>query len=47
MAERGASEAEVVTTVEHGEQYPVKFSRSGFRRNFVYEAVVARQVLPD
>ena len=30
MAERGASEAEVVTAVEHGEQYPVKFGRSGF-----------------
>ena len=37
MAERGATEAEVVATVERGEQYPVKFGRSGFRRNFVYE----------
>ena len=37
MAERGATEAEVVATVERGEQYPVKFGRSGFRRNFVDE----------
>ena len=37
MAERGATEAEVVATVERGEQYPVKFGRSGFHRNFVYE----------
>ena len=37
MAERGATEAEVRATVEHGEQYPVRFGRSGFRRNFAFE----------
>jgi len=37
MAERGATETEVRATVEHGEQYPVRFGRSGFRRNFALE----------
>jgi len=37
MAERGASEAEVRATVEQGEQYPARFGRSGFRRNFAFE----------
>jgi hypothetical protein len=39
MAERGALEAEVVTTVEHGERFPAKFGRTGFRRNFVVDTV--------
>ena len=30
MHERGATEAEVTTTVELGEQFPVKFERTGF-----------------
>jgi hypothetical protein len=37
MAERGASEAEVVATVDGGEQFPAKFGRTGFRRNFPFE----------
>ncbi|MBM4049448.1 MAG: DUF4258 domain-containing protein [Planctomycetes bacterium] len=37
MAERGAEETEVIATVEGGEQFPAKFGRTGFRRNFVYE----------
>jgi hypothetical protein len=37
MTERGAMEAEITATVEHGEQYPAKFGRTGFRRNFTYE----------
>lgn len=36
MEERGATEAEVVATVETGERYPLKLSRIGFRRNFGY-----------
>jgi len=28
---------EVRATVEHGEEYPVRFGRSGFRRNFAFE----------
>jgi hypothetical protein len=37
MAERGAAEAEIVATVERGEQFPAKFGRTGFRRNLPYE----------
>jgi hypothetical protein len=37
MMERGASEAEIVATVEQGEQFPAKFGRTGFRRNFTFE----------
>ena len=37
MAERGASETEIIATVEQGEQWPAKFGRTGFRRNFVFE----------
>jgi len=37
MAERGASEDEINATVEDGEEFPAKFGRTGFRRNFVYE----------
>jgi hypothetical protein len=36
-AGRGATEAEIIATVERGERFPVKFGRTGFRRNFVYE----------
>ena len=36
MEERGATEDEVTATVEHGEQFPAKFGRTGFRRNFPY-----------
>jgi hypothetical protein len=34
MTERGATESEVIATVETGERFPAKFGRSGFRRNF-------------
>ena len=37
MVERGAKETEVIATVEGGEQFPAKFGRTGFRRNFIYE----------
>ena len=37
MAERGATEDEITATVEGGEQFPARFGRTGFRRNFVYE----------
>jgi hypothetical protein len=36
LAERGATEDEVVGTVESGERYPAKFGRTGFRRNFPF-----------
>jgi hypothetical protein len=37
-AERGATEAEIIATVEEGEQFPVKYGRVGFRRNFPFGA---------
>ena len=37
MAERGATETEVIATVEHGESFPAKFGRTGFRRNFPFD----------
>jgi hypothetical protein len=37
MHERGATEEEVTATVEQGEQFPVKFGRTGFRRNFRFD----------
>jgi hypothetical protein len=36
LAERGATEAEVVETVQTGEQSPAKFGRTCFRRNFSF-----------
>jgi hypothetical protein len=34
IAERGATEDEVLKTIAEGEQFPAKFGRTGFRRNF-------------
>lgn len=36
MAERGTDENEVRLTVEYGEQFPAKYGRTGFRRNFPF-----------
>lgn len=36
LLERGATKAELVATVEEGEQFPAKFGRTGFRRNFPF-----------
>jgi hypothetical protein len=36
LIERGASEEEVIETVEKGETSPAKHGRIRFRRNFVY-----------
>ena len=38
ILERGATEREVIATVENGEQFPVRFGRRGFRRNFPCKA---------
>ncbi len=38
MGERGATEDEVKATVEQGEQFPAKFGRTGFRRNFRFDS---------
>jgi len=37
MKERGATEDEARSTVEQGEQFPAKFNRNGFRRNFLFD----------
>ena len=39
LAERGASESEVIETVRKGEQFSAKFGRTGFRRNFAFNGV--------
>jgi hypothetical protein len=37
--EPGATEAEVVATVQVGEQFPARFGRVGFRRNFSFNGL--------
>ncbi|MGB7035883.1 MAG: hypothetical protein WBD71_10165 [Xanthobacteraceae bacterium] len=37
--ERGASEAEIISTVSTGERFPAKFGRVGFRRNFAFDGI--------
>lgn len=39
LLERGSSEEEVIATVENGEQFPAKFGRTGFRRNFHFDGI--------
>lgn len=39
LLERGASETEVIATVEGGESFPAKYGRTGFRRNFSHESM--------
>ena len=36
MKERGAEKVEVIWTIQSGEEFPVKFGRTGFRRNFSF-----------
>jgi hypothetical protein len=38
MGERGATEDEVIATVEQGERFQAKFGRTGFRRNFPFDS---------
>ena len=38
LVERGATEAEVVETVRQGERFAANFGRTGFRRNFRFDA---------
>ncbi|MEG3936540.1 hypothetical protein QT995_00025 [Microcoleus sp. S36b_A3] len=38
LIERGATEAEIIATVESGTTFPAQFGRSGFRRNFSFNA---------
>ena len=39
ISERGATEQEIITTVESGETFPAKFGRTGFRRNFHFDGI--------
>jgi hypothetical protein len=39
MLERGAAEEEVAATIREREQFPAKFARQGFRRNFRFKAL--------
>lgn len=38
MEERGATEEEVMATVEQSERFPAKFGRPGFRPNFSFNS---------
>ena len=38
MEERGATEAEVITTVNKGEKFPARHARVGFRHDFAFES---------
>jgi hypothetical protein len=38
LSERGATEDEVVATVLDGERFPAKYGRTGFRRNWAFNA---------
>ncbi len=38
LIERGATEEEVITTVEGGTTFPAQLQRTGFRRNFPFNA---------
>jgi Domain of unknown function (DUF4258) len=37
MQERGATAEEIQATVAQGEQFPARFGRTGFRRNFQFD----------
>ena len=39
LPERGATEEEVIETIRHGESFPAKYGRSGFRHNFAFNKI--------
>ena len=39
LIERGAEKAEVIETVMSGEEFPAKFDRTGFRKNFAFNKI--------
>ena len=39
LAERGATQSEVIATVQGGERFPAKYGRTGFRRNFPFRGL--------
>jgi len=38
LVERGATETEVIDTVQSGKSFPAKFDRTKWRQNFAYNA---------
>ena len=38
MRERGVVEEEIIAAIKSGEQFAAKFERTGFRRNFPFDA---------
>jgi hypothetical protein len=36
IGQRGATESEVIETVQSGETFPAKYGRTGFRHNFSF-----------
>lgn len=38
MKERGTNQNEIRKTITDGEEFPAKFGRTGFRRNFAFDA---------
>ena len=38
MNERGTTQKEVKSTIKEGEQFPAKYNRTGFRRNFPFQS---------
>ncbi|MBI5412364.1 DUF4258 domain-containing protein [Candidatus Peregrinibacteria bacterium] len=52
MQERGASEAEIIETIETGEKIPAKRGRSAYRKNFQFndrwgdKTYAIKQVMP-
>ena len=39
MAQRGATEAEAIATIQTGEPFPAKHGRHGFRKVFVFNGM--------
>ena len=37
-SERGADAEEITDTVKSGEEFPAKFARTGFRKNFLFNS---------
>lgn len=46
MWERGASESEVIATIEQGERFPAKFGRTGFRYTFSFNGIWSGKTYP-
>ena len=45
IEERGATQAEVVSTVQEGARFPARLGRTGFRRNFPFGTIYGIELL--